>query len=228
MANQQTDQQLIKRARYGARNVTGLSILATILAMVGWVAVAVAGERLLWIILSWSAVAVAARRGDTRPLAMVAGIMTAQFLLSLVGLMVGYLRSNNPSAVSFAWLVVPVLTIVALARNHSDLLELKRRGLWEGVFEIQRPSVSLSVIGGLLFLVAIVSLYAAILIPAIDAARFARSSQDFISLVRVDDKEFLEAIANASHAQPPTPIDELPGQARRARKEGAGNWRCGV
>lgn len=226
MPTVKTDERLIKRAKYGARNLTGLAILATVLAGIILLGAAIGNENLLWVGLSISAMAAGywvlaavARHGEQRALAIAVGIMVANFIFSLGGLMIGYLRTNNASPAGFIGLLVPLLVILALTRNYSDILELKHRGLWQSVFAAEQPKTSYCAIGGLLLSGGIIALIASCLIPALDEASFIRSREEFVSLIQVDDKQFLDAVGNASHTQPPPSVDELMAKVDAIQKK---------
>src|ERR1043165_9171383 len=128
-----SDSQLIKRARYGGRNLAGLAILVSFGAVCTTLAMfAPAGDIIKWFAASISlmaaaywALAVAARHGDPRAIAVVMAFLSIQLLINSVAFVFAFLRSSGSININILWLIIPIAIIAALYRNRADLLELK-------------------------------------------------------------------------------------------------------
>jgi hypothetical protein len=203
-----TDADLLKRARYGGRNLTGLAILATLLAVLALLAMlAFAGEEAVWIAvpvlilaISYWLLAIAARRGSAQAINIVRGFLAIQFVLSLIGQIVLLLRSKGAAPLNLLLIVIPLLVIVAISRNRNDLIELQNRGLWNSVFEPAAPTRRLCFIGGLLMFVGLVALYVGLIFGGIQAANDIRLRQDFVGLVKNDEKNLFDSFAEVGRS----------------------------
>ena len=174
------------------------------------------GAGFVWPAIATTAVAVGywilaqvARRGDERALAIVVTVLTLQFLLSLAGLMAGYLRTGEFAGGAMLGLVVALLVLLALSRNYSDLSALRQTGLWSDVSPTNHPETRHCIAGGTLLACGLIGVYIALLVPAIGAARIARSRAEFTELVRLEEKSFLEEFATASHNASSNAVPEL-------------------
>ncbi|HEY4309285.1 MAG TPA: hypothetical protein VGN12_07515 [Pirellulales bacterium] len=162
--------------------MTGLAILATILAAFSLLAISFAktGNGIWFLLplplmaLAYWLVAIAARRGNPLALNFVLGVLAIQFLVSLVGQVAAYLMTGRSIGSQLFLTVLPLLVIAVLARNRTDLIELRRRGLWEALFGAAKPSRNLCLIGGVLLIVSTFALYGGLLFGAIHATENGR------------------------------------------------------
>jgi hypothetical protein len=203
-SSRRTDEDLIKRARYGGRNVTALAILVSIFAVLMLPALYFAPEAgLEWAALTFGLVAAAywmlavvTRQGETLGLTIILWLMGIQLLLSVAGLMLTYANHGKTTGMEIWGVIIPLLIFVALAGNRSDLLELHRRGLGESLYGPGRPPRSLAVMGGVVLIGGQIALLAALLVPAVNAARTAKETSDFRSMLAVEDQALLQIISN--------------------------------
>jgi hypothetical protein len=209
MGTPTTNETLIKRARYGGRNVTGLAILATLLAGFSALALGFAkspGDVLTVLPVPVIAVAywllsVGARRGNPRALSIVLAVLGAQLLFSVAILVYIAFLSRSDASTSIISIIIPLLVFVFLARNRGDLLELRRRGLWEGIYGAARPSDRLCTIGGVLLAVGVIALYSFVILSTVHAIRNVRLRGEFQALIGTDEKAFLDAVASGDPAK---------------------------
>lgn len=201
-SSSRTDEDLIKRARYGGRNVTGLAILASIpaLMLLPWQFVA-PDAGLLWAAITFALIAAAywmlatvTRQGETLGLSIILCLMAIQLLLSLAGVLLAYARNNKTAGMELWIVIIPLLIVVALAGNRSDLVELHRRGLGESVFGPGRPPRMLTILGGVMLVGAQIAFFAALIIPGFNAARSKRETQEFVTMMNVNDKALMQII----------------------------------
>jgi hypothetical protein len=237
-SSERTNEDLIKRARYGGRNVGGLAILASLAAGFGALGIfAYGGEDLLWFALpflalaaSYWCLAIAARRGDHRALTVILSFLSVLFLFSLVMAVFVHVKTNGASPANIIWIVIPLLVIIALAQNRSDLLELRKRSLWEFVFGTSRLNNSIIVVGGVLMFVGYSTLFAGMVAGLLQAAGIGRFNRDFKSLILVDEKDFMEAfrVADPSRgadglSDTMTKLNRLETKARSLAERTSGN-----
>ncbi|HEY2760316.1 MAG TPA: hypothetical protein VGI75_06225, partial [Pirellulales bacterium] len=234
-SSERTSEQLLKRAKYGGRNVTGLAILMTLAAVIGSLAaLSFAGKDAVWIALplvalatSYWCLAIAARRGNQLAINIVIGFLAVQFVFSVLAQVVALIRTNGAEPLNILGIAIPLMVIIALSRNRTDLLELRNRGLWEFVFGTESPPTSkLCKIGGALMFVGFVSLYAELLIPAIQATKVAKLRKNFVNLVKVDDVDFLKSLDELHGSNDPeafknllTKIDNLKQKAESVARD---------
>jgi hypothetical protein len=203
-----TDEDLIKRARYGGRNVTALAILVSVPAVLVLPFQFIFPDSgLLWATITLALIAAAywmlatvTRQGETLGLSIILCLMGFQLLLAVAGLVLAHANNRKTTGMEIWWVIIPLLIVIALAGNRSDLLELHRRGLRESVFGPGRPPRILTVMGGVLLVGAQIALFAALLIPAISAARTARECHDFVTMINVHDKALMQIINGPDRA----------------------------
>jgi hypothetical protein len=221
MAATVSDEKLLQRARYGGRNITALAILATLVAVFSFLAIPFAktGDLILFLLIfpcvavAFWMLAIAARRGNALSLNFVLGVLTLQFLVSIVGEVVAYVVSGGKIPMQLVFIIIPLLVIAVLARNRADLLELRRRGLWDSLFGAARRSKTLCVVGGLLLCASILVLYGDLLFQAVGTSRNVRLRKEFSDLVLVDEKSLLGTIQSIN---PSNAKQVLPGAQAKA------------
>jgi hypothetical protein len=205
-SNSRTSEDLVKRAKYGGRNVSGLAILASVLAafmLIGAIAVRegdflAAAIAALCVAVGYWLLAIPTRRGETLGLGIIISTLTVQFLLSLAGQVFIHVKTDGTNALNLIWIIIPLLIIMALAGNRADLIELQNRGLSGIVFGTARPVKNICVFGGLLLFGGLVGLYASLIFSGVDAARSARFRHDFVVMINADERALMEILANAN------------------------------
>jgi hypothetical protein len=225
-----SDELLKRRARYGGRNVTGLAILATILAAFSLLAISFAKTAdgiwfllpLPFMALAYWLVAIAARRGSPLALNFVLGVLAVQFLVSIVGQVAAYVVTGRSLSSQLFLTIIPLLVIAVLARNRTDLIELRRRGLWDELYGAAKPSRNLCLIGGALLVVSTFALYGGLLFAAIHAAENGRLRKEFSTMVLQDEKALLTAIQAADATRIKQVLPDLQAKANDLESKAQG------
>jgi heme/copper-type cytochrome/quinol oxidase subunit 4 len=217
-----TDEALFQRAGHAGRNMIAIAILGTLAVLaigafvfiptgqspVPWpfvagfaaVVVCVAG---LWIL------AVAANRGDPTSVAIVMGVMSVQVVIAVIGysLSMAMADQNDGNPANLGFTIVGIAIIVALANSRNVLVELKRRNLWEQRFGTG-PSWILVLVGGMLYVVCYVGLYAGLFLSAVWSvqrrAAEKRQADAFLHMVKTEEADFLAGMNGLNAAEPKT------------------------
>jgi hypothetical protein len=208
-SSSRTDESLIKRAKYGGRNIRALAILLSFIAALGLLALLFLpvsmkpgfGFELFYvlflvIVAAFWMLSIMARQGDTLALSIFLWWYGICLILNVAGVLISYVTERDVSW--FGWLAVALqlLIVVVLARNRSDLLELQRRGLSESVFGPGRPPRHLTVLGGTVLIGAQIAIVATILAPIIHAAQTANEIGDFLAMLNVEERALQQAMGN--------------------------------
>jgi hypothetical protein len=202
------DQQLLKRAHYGGRNLFVLASLASVGALV-LICVAIFAKEIHGIMAVMAAtitiiaagywlLAIAARRGNPNAVGIVIVAMVLQICLSLIASGVTAAQSNAPFQPPVGGLIIPILVLVALASSRKVLLQLQERQLWHQVFGTSKPSGTLCKVGGALIVIGFISMNAGTSYLGWKIGQNQKveiqHAKAFIQLLHEDEKEFLSAM----------------------------------
>lgn len=202
------DQELLDRARNAGRNLAVLATVAT-LASVGLLAavifakdapgiMAVMALPLIFLAAGYWVLAVAARRGNPNAVGVVIAAMVFQMCVALILSGINAARHNVPFQPPIAGMIIPIVVLFALNSSRNVLLKLKKRNLWDRVFGSARPSASLCIIGGMLFVTGIVTFNAGTYYVSWKAEQQQQAefqqARAFIELLETDEKELLAAM----------------------------------
>lgn len=207
-----TDEKLIARARHAARNLSVLAAIATSVS-IGLVAIAVSIKNtalfmappaitLTLIATGYWLLAAAARRGNPSSVGIVIAVMVLQLAIALVSNSIIAATSGADVRPGTPGLIIPVIVTIVLAGNRKALLELQKRGLWNGIFGTAKPSGRLCVIGGTLLAAGFVSVngfsvYAAWLSGRERHVEIARA-EGFVDMINTGEQAFLKAMERLS------------------------------
>jgi hypothetical protein len=220
-----SDDLLIRRARYGGRNLVGLAILATLFAAMSLAFVLASPDRqtasvaggiaagIMAMATAYWVLAVAARRGNASALSVVIGFIVVQFVLGLTLQVYAYVRTDGRVPLNVVWIILPLVIVFLLARNRSQLIALRRRGLWEGVFGDRPPTGRLCAVGGVLLLIGLLMTYGGIVVSALQDSNDTKIQHDFLVLVNNDEKEFLDALKSWAESSSLEGVEDLLNKA---------------
>jgi hypothetical protein len=212
-----SDDVLLRRARHGGRSLTALAVICTLLAIVS-LAVAIADPSsgiwpaavsFLAIATGYWLLAIAARRGDERAITAFIGVYAILIALNIALQAWTFFRSDGRLTPQILWIVIPALILYALARNRVDLLELKRRGLADAAFPLGGSARGLWAPGAVLLATGTVGLLASLLLPAVSAAKQAKTRHDFTAMIQQEEYAFLELATTSTSKTEVETLDKL-------------------
>lgn len=208
---EQSNEVLLKKASLPGRDILGLALLATLVAIV------VCGAALLGkdlpdtlVFLPWGIaliaasywfLGVAARRGDRNAVGVPAVILTIQVGLAFVGMVIAQ-SQNSMSGAGGARFIIPAIIIALLVRDYKVLTELKKRGLWETAFPARRPTKALCTVGGVLLAAGIVvfnlGMFQLGAMAEEDAKAVKQEARKFITIVQNEEATLMKTMKRLS------------------------------
>jgi hypothetical protein len=217
-----SDDQLLKRARHGARNLTVLAVMASVLGL-GLFAAQLTSKGapgLLWLngaAISILAVAywflmVAAHRGDPKAVGIVVVAAGVQITANLIFSGVAAARTGSEFKLNPGGFVLPILVMLALASSRKVLLELGNRGLWERVFGPAKPTAQLCRVGIILIVFGLVTLNATSFGVGVKVAQARgvekRWLDSFKQMISKEEQQFRVSLENAAPDYSPEKLRE--------------------
>lgn len=204
-----SDEQLLARASHAGRNLSVLSILATLVAIGFWVVAFTGKAPLLGMIFPALAITfiaagywvltVAARRGNPSSVGTAIVIMALQLTFVLILAGIGAARTGTDVSSNFPNVIIPILVLLALASSRSVLLELQDRGLWEKVFDSEEMGGQFCVVGGILLAIGFLTLNGGSLYVGqkVQQQRAAEKQQarEFVEMIKHEEQQFMDAAA---------------------------------
>lgn len=249
-----SDEQLIKRANYTARNFLVLAILASLwgLLVLGLIGHALAqGTNIKLILFSPLTSAlffaigfwllyVAAQRGNpaSAGIFLVVGVMQLAVLFIAWG--VANMRSSAvDQKLGLGSAALPVVVLLTMAHSRNILVELQKRDLWKQVYGACKPSGGWCVAGGVFLVAAVVYLYGGGILFLHHTqqlnVRVHQQMQAFADLLQHEEKELLTAITNPPASSATHGLDEsrvalqaLEAKLQQVREQTASHQRLGL
>ena len=205
-----TDEALLQRASHAGRNMIALAILGTLAALAILAFLFAPGGTLRAPVLASSAacvacvtglwmLAIAARRGSPTSVGIILGVMALQLVVSVVGYVMAMMRANNDAAGTLWYIIIGIAIIAALSRSQNVLIEMRTRGLWEQRFGSTGPSRNLVIVGGVLYALSFVGLYAGLVLSSVWSVRQRagelRQAEAFLRVIKTQEAELMTAMS---------------------------------
>jgi hypothetical protein len=152
--------------------------------------------------------AVAARRGDPRPLTIVICVFLVALCINVAGQIWLYVQSNGEKQPELLVILLVGAVAAALSINRRNLIELRERGLGSQAFPETKPTNRLCGYGGTMLVVGMLVMFASLLLPAIGAARTAKARHEFVALINGPEHDLLTAL-NSSEDSSPDKLDRV-------------------
>jgi hypothetical protein len=218
-----SNEKLIKRARHAGTNLWTLAVLAS-LAAIGFIAGSLSeglagGElRIFGVMLALLAggywvLGTAARRGDQRSVGIVVVVLVLHICAVVAsGFLIASRRKGAApfDGTSMLGAGVGFLVLLVLARNYRELVELRKRGLWDQIFGSCNPSGHLCVAGGLMFVAGVLGIYVSSVysVSRLRAREMEmQQAQAFINMIRTEEQDFLAAMKGSGGPAEPVRVE---------------------
>ena len=203
-----SDEKLVKQATYAGRNLGGLAGLALLVTVGLFVGGCVAGEARMSLLLmalcsgvlcaGYWCLAVAGRRGNPHGVTGVLILFLISLLLNVASFLFLSIKGGDLEMTSTPGVIILLLVVAALASSRSVLLELSKRGLWDGIFGDKPPSGRICIIGNVLLCIGFLSFFGSITATSFKAARrdalAGKMAQTFPIMIRTEEASFIETM----------------------------------
>jgi hypothetical protein len=205
-----SDEQLLKRARHASTNLWALGVLAA-LPGIGLIALAAFDSSMsrdawvfgvaFWLVAGgYWVLGTAARRGDQRSVAIVVAVLVVHLCIFFISQGVIAMRRGDAAFSDGGGIVgaaIGFVVMLILARNYQELVELRKRGLWDQVFGACKPGGHLCIAGGVLFVLGFLCMYGEVVHQAsrLKAAQTRMThAQSFMNMIRTEEQELAAAM----------------------------------